>query len=115
MADALNITGLKRGNQAPALTFSNLQINGASPLSAIASVAIDVRRDGRRVVRFASAGTKDYDITIDSPTGFTVAPHVPDYPEGTYRYQCKIIYATGEPFTFEGNWTVVSDDWTEAA
>ena len=115
MSDALHITGLKRGNQAPELVFSNLAINGNAPPSAIASVAIDVRRNGARIVRFASDGTGDYGITVDSATGFTVASHVPNYSEGTYRYQCKIVYASGNPFVFEGNWTVVSDDWTEAA
>lgn len=35
MTDALHITGLKRGHQAPALVFSNLLIDGIPPASAI--------------------------------------------------------------------------------
>lgn len=115
----LNISGIKQGDQMPSLIFSNLLFDLAPPPSAIASVAIDILRDGVKVARYSSNAdelpARDYAITIDSATGFTINAHIPQYPAYDYYYECKIVFSNGEPQTYFGGIWSVARQFTEAA
>ena len=96
----------KRGDTIEAITIT-LSVNGAPPVSAIAGVAIDLRKGQTRYHRYDSA---DGSITIDGVDTFTIIPHELDIEGRKYCYDCQITFADGKKKTyFEGTWEVTED------
>lgn len=106
MAAILNLGPHRRGDTIAPISFDVL-INNLPPPSPIASVAIDLRREGRKVYRIDSAlGT----ISVTGDGSFTILSFVFSICAHAYDYDIQITYTDGTVKTYvQGVWTVQED------